>query len=123
MTPKTITEDEQTNKVFLHYSEYFAQIIQAKSGHVGCAMVQYVRDGTKYLLAVCNYSFGNVQNESIYEKGKPCSKCATGCSANSPSLCKTKEEDILLQVKVKLLNTNVKVKDFLKLKKTLGITK
>lgn len=91
-------------------------MIRAHCGHIGCALVYYVTDkgARQNLFFVCNYSSANIPNHPIYEVGKPCSKCATGCSKISPGLCNTEEESYL--IKLNLLNvTHVKVEDPLKL--------
>ncbi|KAG4078818.1 hypothetical protein HA402_015408 [Bradysia odoriphaga] len=103
-------------------SDYFAQMIRASCGHIGCALVYYVSDddARQNLFFVCNYSSANVPNEPIYDVGPACSACVTGCSKTSPGLCKTEEENYL--IKLKLLNlTQLKIEDPLKLGRLLNI--
>lgn len=66
---------------------HFTSMMQDRSSHVGCAMVQY-RDGNKYdSLMTCNYEFNNIATMAVYKAGATCSGCKTTCTKNPPGLC------------------------------------
>lgn len=63
----------------------------AKTSLMGCGYALY-KDGNfkSNEIVVCNYSpTGNYPGQSLYKKGKPCSKCEKGkkCSKKYPGLC------------------------------------
>lgn len=67
----------------------FTQMVQEKSGHVGCALVRFFDSErfTSYL--VCNYGYMNTENKQVYTVGEQCSECPSGmaCSTTFPGLC------------------------------------
>lgn len=75
---------------------HFTTLVNQKNDRVGCAAAQFKtkKNGKDYyaLLLACNFGYTNFLGESVYTKGDPCSKCATGCNKNYPALCSIEEE-------------------------------
>jgi len=76
---------------------HFTQLVQDKAISVGCAFVGYT-DATikpptafKIVLGACNYAFGNLVDEQIYEAGPVASGCTTGTNPKYSALCSVDE--------------------------------
>lgn len=50
-------------------------MVNEKNNAVGCAVSRYQQNGYKYHYLVCNYSFTNILEQAVYEKGPAASKC------------------------------------------------
>lgn len=76
---------------FKHETGHLTALLWAKTTHVGCAKAIEKPDDKKYTMHItCNYSpQGNVDDETIYIKGDPCTKCPAGTTCNDKftSLC------------------------------------
>lgn len=66
---------------------HFTQMVQQKSGRIGCALVNFKSGHWFQSLLTCNYSYTNIYGGETYTQGAPCSKCATKCSTVNPGLC------------------------------------
>lgn len=68
---------------------HFTAMAQQKSGHIGCAVVNYHGPTWYQTYLVCNYQYTNVIGEQVYAVGSACSACPTGtsCSTTHPGLC------------------------------------
>lgn len=67
----------------------FTQMVQDKADRVGCAIMRYFRNSLYVTYLVCNYSYGNVDQEPVYVSGPACSECPVGNSIKYPGLCRT----------------------------------
>lgn len=73
---------------------HFTVMSHDKNNRVGCAMIEYLAEEQQSktpfdaFLLTCNYEYTNVLNEPMYEKGKACSSCPSGCSPIYKALCK-----------------------------------
>ncbi|XP_053672453.1 antigen 5 like allergen Cul n 1-like [Anopheles nili] len=66
---------------------HFTQIASDRSTKVGCSM-WYWKDGQfDVYYFVCNYSFTNIMDRSVYQAGPPASKCKRGRNSKFPGLC------------------------------------
>lgn len=69
----------------------YTQLIWADTRYVGCGITMYRnrKNSSQYLkYFVCNYGpKGNIMGKSIYERGRPCSKCPNGCDKTRTNLC------------------------------------
>jgi len=72
---------------------HYTQVVWAKTYEVGCGAIYYTieKNGVKYPNSkkyICNYGpAGNYNKATIYEVGRPTSKCENGKSTNFPFLC------------------------------------
>lgn len=57
---------------------HFTQLIWAKSPQVGCAMVNYKEGKFNAYLFACNYVYGNVLRQTVYDSGPTGSACKSG---------------------------------------------
>lgn len=69
-------------------AERFTQMIWARTTEVGCGRARFGNDRVRMVL-VCNYGVkGNVEGNTIYKRGKPCSECGNEpCNTKYPGLC------------------------------------
>ncbi|XP_041771442.1 antigen 5 like allergen Cul n 1-like [Anopheles merus] len=71
---------------------HFTQIASDRSTKVGCSM-WYWKDGQMDVYYfVCNYSFTNIMDRSVYQSGPTASQCKTGRNSKFPGLCNASEE-------------------------------
>ena len=66
---------------------HFTQVVADRAIQVGCAISTF---GSNSLLA-CNYAFGNMDGQSVYETGASASGCTTGTNPGLTSLCSVSE--------------------------------
>lgn len=63
---------------------------------IGCAMIQYTQNeqGHDWVHQnyVCNYSNSIARGHPVYNSGKTCTLCQTGCSEEYPGLCNVGEQ-------------------------------
>ncbi|KAL9706602.1 hypothetical protein quinque_010120 [Culex quinquefasciatus] len=75
---------------------HFTQIMMDKAVSIGCAMIQYTQNeqGHDWVHQnyVCNYSNSIARGHPVYNSGKTCSLCQTGCSEEYPGLCNVGEQ-------------------------------
>uniref|UniRef100_A0A182KFN0 Venom allergen-1 n=1 Tax=Anopheles christyi TaxID=43041 RepID=A0A182KFN0_9DIPT len=71
---------------------HFTQIASDRSTKVGCSM-WYWKDGQMDVYYfVCNYSFTNIMDRSVYQSGPAGSECKKGRNSKFPGLCNANEE-------------------------------
>ncbi|XP_023312119.1 venom allergen 3-like [Anoplophora glabripennis] len=75
-----------------HQVGQYTQLVWAKTRLVGCAVAAFketVGDAQYIIRFVCNYGpAGNVVGQSVYQRGKPCSRCPyRTCDEMRPNLC------------------------------------
>lgn len=68
---------------------HFTQLMQQRSGRIGCAMVRYPSTDGQWFnsLLACNYSFENFIGEAVYEEGVAASNCSSSVSELYGALC------------------------------------
>uniref|UniRef100_A0A4Y0BGA3 Venom allergen-1 n=1 Tax=Anopheles funestus TaxID=62324 RepID=A0A4Y0BGA3_ANOFN len=71
---------------------HFTQMVSDRTWKIGCSAQQWI-DHSEYnvFYFLCNYSFSNMDGQSVYVKGKPASKCTTGENNLYPGLCSIHE--------------------------------
>lgn len=74
---------------------HFTQIINNKSGKIGCAITKWCGNEGATTYLVCNYGLTNISTQKIYTIGQAASKCTSGVSADFPGLCCPDECDAL----------------------------
>lgn len=69
--------------------KHYTQMMWGVTTHVGCGRTEYVIDNVRYLTLVCNYGpGGNIVNQPVYKRGKPCSQCSVKkCNPIFNALC------------------------------------
>ncbi|XP_070497945.1 antigen 5 like allergen Cul n 1-like [Chironomus tepperi] len=65
---------------------HFLQMVQDRAIRIGCAAARFTTVQWATTLVTCNYSFGNVLNQAVYQIGNPGSACRTRDST-FPNLC------------------------------------
>lgn len=75
---------------------HFTQFVWASAQKIGCAVStstvnQSGRDWSATWLA-CDYSFGNMIGDKVYDAGSAASKCSTGKNMDYPGLCSKNEK-------------------------------
>ncbi|KAL7641607.1 UNVERIFIED_CONTAM: hypothetical protein RMT77_007480 [Armadillidium vulgare] len=93
-------------------TDRFTAMIWAESKYLGCAKIfAPVGDhkSTNFIMA-CHYApGGNVNNQSVYKIGKPCSACSghgRHCSSNYPGLCAVPTKGVELVKKEEIKNSS-----------------
>lgn len=71
---------------------HFTQFIWQDAIVVGCAGSKYTDAGGQQAILVCNYGYGNMPGQYIYEAGPSASKCKTGPNPKYSSLCSESED-------------------------------
>ena len=71
---------------------HFTLMVNDKNNHLGCGIIEYqkVESNNKLMnafLLTCNYGYTNIAGEAVYQKGRFCSKCSSGCSSEYRALC------------------------------------
>lgn len=59
---------------------------------VGCAGVKYTDAAGKEANLICNFGYGNLAGNYVYQSGPPGSKCKTGTNPKYTGLCSEKED-------------------------------
>ncbi|XP_068225153.1 uncharacterized protein [Palaemon carinicauda] len=75
---------------------HYTQMVWGSTQYVGCGFIQYQDGSFTQNFHVCNYgAAGNFIGRSIYDIGRPCSKCPSGtvCSNIYPGLCSPTPDD------------------------------
>lgn len=74
---------------------HFTQIVNNKSGKIGCSVTKWRGDEGATTYLVCNYGLTNISSQKIYTIGSAASKCTAGVSTDYPALCNPTECDSL----------------------------
>lgn len=70
-----------------------AQLLWARTTHIGCARIEYFVEEEKIRTTVCNYGpGGNADGSAVWLIGEPCSKCGSKmcCDEEFDGMCSEK---------------------------------
>lgn len=70
-----------------------AQLLWARTTHIGCARIEYFVEEEKIRTTVCNYGPGGIADGSaVWLIGEPCSKCGSKmcCDEEFDGMCSEK---------------------------------
>lgn len=70
---------------------HFTEIVRDENSFVGCSGVEFAGKNTWNYQITCNYATNNFYGERVYETGKECSACLTGCHEEYTALCSEDE--------------------------------
>ncbi|XP_058452432.1 venom allergen 3 homolog [Malaya genurostris] len=70
---------------------HFTQIVSDRATQIGCSLVSYIKSPWINKYFVCNYAITNIVGQPVYQAGKKCSKCTTGCNSKYDGLCSPSE--------------------------------
>lgn len=74
---------------------HFTQFVWGSAQKIGCAVStsKTNEDGQDWNATwlACDYSYGNMDGEAVYQSGSATSKCKTGKNNDYPGLCSTDE--------------------------------
>jgi hypothetical protein len=71
---------------------HFTQMVWWNACRIGCAGARWFDNGRNYGYMVCNYNYGNMIDEPIFNIGETASECKTGANKKYPGLCSSDEE-------------------------------
>lgn len=71
---------------------HYTQMMKENSCFVGCCAVRWVSSDKTYQYWVCNYSYSNMLDQPVFERGETASKCTEGPHEYYTGLCASNEE-------------------------------
>lgn len=71
---------------------HYTQMMKDNSCFIGCCAVRWFSSGRTYQYWVCNYSYSNILEKPVFERGPTASKCKEGRHKTFSALCSSKEE-------------------------------